>query len=453
MRMSSAITHKPPASTDRYESLEDIPLHDAAGNPSGFFIGAASYLPNPIVEIDAFERSTATLEIIAPDGSAERVAIHGPSEMAVYFEGDREGDALDDDRDGRDEVAAELTDLMLSGHSAVFGPMTLALNPARVSLGEMEEQLNDTPGLLDLPPFAPTGVADSFFDVEASGIRLQNLRPMRMSSAITHKPPASTDRYESLEDIPLHDASANPSGFFIGAASYVPAPIVEVDRSSHSTATVEIIAPDGTAETVQLYGPSEMQVYFEGIREGDALDDDGNGRDEVATELTHLMLSGQSPVLGSVTLELNPAQLSSGAMEEQVNDTSGVLDLPPFAETGRADSFFDVFFVTHVLGIQLHNVTPMRMSSAISHKPPASTDRYESLENIELLDASGNRSGFFMGATSYNFIPEPRAGSLMAVVTLSALARIKRRRSARAAAGVAESGAESPPRLQQAHCA
>ena len=210
---------------------------------------------------------------------------------------------------------------------------------------------------------------------------------------------------------------------------------VEIDHFERSVATLEIIASDGTAETVTVYGPSEMQVYFEGTSEGDALDDNGNGRDEVATELTSLMLSGQSPVLGSVTLDLNPALVSLGGMEEQVNNTSGLLDLPPFAETGRADSFFDVFFVIEVSGIPLHNVSPMRMSSAISHKPPASTDTYEGIEDVELHDASGNLSGIAIHVASYNFVPEPRAGLLIAVVTLSTLARIKRRRGVRALSG------------------
>jgi len=57
-----------------------------------------------------------------------------------------------------------LTELELTGTSSL-GPMTVKLDPARVSLGEIEELANNTPGTLDLPPFTATGTAFSFFDV------------------------------------------------------------------------------------------------------------------------------------------------------------------------------------------------------------------------------------------------------------------------------------------------
>ena len=45
---------------------------------------AGELLADP-VEIDHFERSVATLEIIASDGTAETVTVYGPSEMQVFF--------------------------------------------------------------------------------------------------------------------------------------------------------------------------------------------------------------------------------------------------------------------------------------------------------------------------------------------------------------------------------
>ena len=103
----------------------------------------------------------------------------------------------------------------------------------------------------------------------------------------------------------------------IGVSHHVPDPgpgIVEEDFFEQTTALLQLegepLGPDPVAFV--LRGSSEAHVFFEGPVEGDALDDDGNGLDEVATELVSLDLSG-----GGVSLRLqsgvaSPARSRSG---------------------------------------------------------------------------------------------------------------------------------------------
>jgi hypothetical protein len=206
--------------------------------------------------------------------------------------------------------------------------------------------------------------------------------------------------------------------------------VVEVDRFERSEVTLELIGPTGQSELVTLRGPSEMHVFFEGPSGGDAFDDDADGRDDVVTELVSLQLSGTSPNLGPVVLDLNPVNASLGGMEEQTNSTTGLLDVPPFAATGLVDSFFGVFFGIEFAGFQLHNADPMHISSVISSKPPGENDLYENREGLELYDVNGNPTGFLIGASSFIFVPEPESGLMIAAAALAALAHIKHRRAA-----------------------
>jgi hypothetical protein len=204
-----------------------------------------------------------------------------------------------------------------------------------------------------MPPFTQTpGTATSFFDVffevEVGGRILHNETPKRLSSRITHKPPAPGDVYEGTVIIPLLDESNASTGIRLGNAFHIPRPgTVERDPFPATMAQVTLVDPSGQSHTVQLSGPSEAHVFFEGPAEGNAGDNDGNGRDEVRTELTRLDLTGTSSV-GPVVVRLNPGRPSVGLIEETANTQPGRLDLPPFAPGGTADSFFDVFFEIRV---------------------------------------------------------------------------------------------------------
>ena len=214
--------------------------------------------------------------------------------------------------------------------------------------------------------------------------------------------------YENPEKILLLDENGNPTGFSIGAGRHVPRPVVEVDFFPNTTAVMELQLPDGGSVPIALSGPTTVHVFFEGANEGDASDNDGNGLDDVQTEMVDMQLTGASP-LGPVLVRLHPSKPSRGLIEETANTQPGRLDLPPFAPAGTANSFFDVFFEIQVGGLRFHTQTPKRMSSVITHKPPAPGNVYENPEKILLLDENGNPTGFSIGAGSH--VPNPQCGS------------------------------------------
>jgi hypothetical protein len=303
-----------------------------------------------------------------------------------------------------------MLDLNLTGLSPTLGLVHVHLNPNIPSLGEIEETANNTAGVLDLPPFRPTGSADSFFDiffrVEVGGQTFYTLVPKRMSSRITHKPPGPTDIYQNPERIPLVTAQGQPTGYYLGAGQYQPRPPVEVDVSEYTIGALVLGRPDGTEETLAVTGPMRVSVYFEGATEGSANDDDGDGRDEVRTKMLELSLRGVSPTLGPIHVRLNPGLLALGEIEETANNTPGTLDVPPFASTGGADSFFDVYFEVEVGGQTFQAAQPKRMSSLITRKPPGPADVYVNPDNTPLLTVFGFPTGYYLGKTRHT--PNPQ---------------------------------------------
>jgi hypothetical protein len=111
-------------------------------------------------------------------------------------------------------------------------------------------------------------------------------------------------------------------------------------------------------------------------------------------------LTGDS-ALGPVVMRLNTRRPSLGQIEEIMNNNPGKLDLPPFNESGTADSFYDVFVEMEVGGNVLHNEVPLRLIGVISHKPPAADDVFENRENIELLGPDGQPVGVVIGVVRY----------------------------------------------------
>jgi len=155
-------------------------------------------------------------------------------------------------------------------------------------------------------------------------------------------------------------------------------------------------------ELIRLSGPLTLHVHFESQREGDANDDDKDGLDEVSTEIVAMELKGSNPSLGEVHLRVNPNVPSLGQITEQVNNTPGMLDLPPFTPVGVADSFFDVFFELSVDGGPFHPAT----------------------DSVHL---------------EFSIIPEPATLSLLSIGALSVLClggwtRFRRRRKSQTAA-------------------
>lgn len=159
-----------------------------------------------------------------------------------------------------------------------------------------------------------------------------------------------------------------------------------------------------------LTGSTEVQLSFEGP-DGSAHDDDGDGLDEVATELVQLELTGGNASTGPITVRLADAA-SLGQIEEQVNSHTGSLDLPPYA-SGAADSFYDVFFeVDSVVG-PLSHANPARMSTVIQRAPTGENDTFR-LTNGPILLAEENNpdEAPWIRIDSIDFFANVKLGSL-----------------------------------------
>jgi hypothetical protein len=338
----------------------------------------------------------------------------GPSEVHVFFEGTQEGQADDDDMDGFDEVETQIVAMDLRGHS-VLGPVSIGLRADLTSSGQIAELTNQHPGTLEVAPFDDANVpAESFFDVWPEiriGDQVFNTAGfLPLQTVIAHKPPQNGERYVNpyLQPVKLVDSNTGEgSGIFIARQLYQPAPTIEQDYFPESQMYIRLQLPTAELCNVALKGPSSVDVYFEGIPEGNAVDDNLNGRDEVTTQMKTLQLVGYHPTLGTVYMNLNSQQLTLGQIEETSNIQRGRLDLPPFAGAGTAESFFDVFFEIQIpaMGLTLQNEGPMHISTIITYKPPGSEDLYENLQEIELYDETGQSTGIFLTASNYRTNP------------------------------------------------
>jgi hypothetical protein len=417
-RMQAMIDYKPPATGTAYEDPTPVLLYDEAEQPTGISLCATRHIPQPQPpEIDVFTNTLAGLELTLPDGRTETLSLQGPTRVRVDIP--PTGQATDTDGDGRDQVASEIIQMELTGHSPLLGPVVLRLrdpneHPFRHSAGQIEELANNTAGILDVPPFTATGQAESFFDVffevEVAGIVLHNEVPKRMRTIIAHKPPEPGATYEDPQVIELLNENNLPTGVRVGRAGHTPNPPgPEIDYFPNTVASIQLQLPTGTTETIALTGPTTVHVSIGPA--GQASDGDGDGRDEAPSEITQLELAGMSSV-GPVKLHLrdatkHPFRRSLGQIEERVNNTAGILDVPPFTPAGTADSFFDVFVEVEVpgLGLVLHNAVPKHMHTVITHKPPQPGATYEDPQPIDLLDEQGNVTGVRLVRTGHT--PNP----------------------------------------------
>jgi hypothetical protein len=352
----------------------------------------------------------ARVELVQP----HLIGAVGPSEVHVTFEGTQEGQADDDDTDGYDEVETELVDLDLRGHSAM-GPALIGLRTDVLSIGEIAELINAQPGLLEVAPFDGGGVAaESFFDVwpeiRLGGQVLVTPMTLPVETSIAHKPPQDGERYVNPYPRPVElidPATGQGTGLFVVRQVYQPAPTVEHDSFPKSQMVLGLQVPSVGNLNITMKGPSTVDVYFEGPMEGNAVDDDLNGRDEVTTQMKTLQLEGHHPALGDVYLNLNSQQISLGQIEENSDAQTGRLDVPPFSLTGTGESFFDLFVEIQIpaLGMSLHNEQPMRISANITHKPPDSEDLFYGLLDVSLLDESGEPTGYIASTMMFRSGP------------------------------------------------
>jgi hypothetical protein len=144
-----------------------------------------------------------------------------------------------------------------------------------------------------------------------------------------------------------------------------------------------------------LQGDAEVHVYFEGPTDGDAIDDDGNGLDEVVQQLVSMNLTGGGVTIRIRDITKSPFGPSLGQTEELANNTSGRLDLDPF-HPGDGNSFFDILFEIELPDSTiLHNEQPVRIQAVISEKPWNTCFHFipPPNSNVELYDEANQPTG------------------------------------------------------------
>lgn len=410
--ISGVITHKPPAEGEELCGSGQVELFDENENPTGIIVNTFCNTPNTDpggvveIEVDSFPSSLAQIQIRDPLGIITITDLSGTQTWEVEL-----SSLGDPDGNGQEQVQTEIVAMQLTGTNPDFGPMTVSLNADIPSEGQIEETSNALPGTLDIPPFAPHGTGDSFFDVffeiEVAGVTLVNSAPLGLSGTITHKPPAEGETLCSSGEVQLLDLAGASTGYYITSFCNTPNSgtgvviEIEVDEFPESELQIQIASPGGVVEVLVLTGPTVVEVNLT-----DPRDTDGNGQDQVQTEIVSMNLQGSSPTLGIVNISLSPTLRTFGEIEESVNNNPGVLDIPPFAPSGTADSFFDVFFEIEVPGIVLHNEAPVLIEAInLTHKPPAEGETFCGNVQVQLFDESGNPAPF--GLADYCFTPNP----------------------------------------------
>jgi hypothetical protein len=406
LRIASLIDRKPPVARYNHVLTQPIELFDAQGKATGIFLVTAEHNTQP-VERDIFPRTLAAITLETPLGR-ETVRLRGPTTVYVFID-EETGAASDSDGDGLDQVKTQMTRFDLRGYSSL-GPVVVRLNEDRLSRGEIEEVANNTQGKLDIPPFTNTGAANSFFDVffevQVAGQLLHNAQPLRMESRITRKPPATGNAYRNpfTQTVTLVNANGQPTNIKLVREIHVPAPHRKISSRPRFWIILVLQTPNGPVRIV-LSGPALANLLTDPT--GQAEDTDGDGLDQVQVDLDELNLMGVSP-LGVVKLRLSDTMSSTGEIEEKVNRTPGVLDIPPFTNQGSANSFFDIFFELEITPptaltgaaaaapqtMIVHNDGPVRLEAILSNGDPLQNSSYSAnlSEPVELLDAENKPS-------------------------------------------------------------
>ncbi|HPM83234.1 MAG TPA: PKD domain-containing protein, partial [Candidatus Anammoximicrobium sp.] len=407
--MVATLNSLPSAPGDTYfmTGTQPLQLLAANGKPTGFGIVGQQLTLEPQQQFYAFRSVQKELVWRFSDGSIDRVLLSGTATVAMAT--DMYGTAADADGDGLDEVPTELLQLDLAGTSSK-GPVQVRLHPAWPATGQIEELANHTPGVLDLPPFTAAGMADSFFDVfveiELDGTVYQSATAEHLQAVITAAPAAPGETYATLvgmTPIDLLDVNGNLAKIQILRERIVldPAPMVEYLPFVQKELVLRL--PSGATERVLLAGTAAVRMGTDDS--GWAADTDGDGLDQVPVEFVELNLNGNSSQ-GPVWVGLGPGG-AVGQIEERVNNTPGTLDLPPFTETGVADSFFDVWPEIMIGEQYLRTAVPERLETVLTQFPPLPGQAYSTPANmapIALLD-EGQTSGYSI--VSQWVIPNP----------------------------------------------
>ena len=182
---------------------------------------AALALPT-VAQTDYFANSKCYI-VIQSALYGEPVWVYGTSTMEVSV--GSAGQATDTNGNGLDDVAVQLTTWTFAGYSATYGPVTLYMSSGSPSAGLMEELANNTPGTLDVSPFAPTGQVSSYLDmfleVQMGGQTLYNTAAKPISGTFYHEPAIQGDTYTNYSSTTLYDSRTElPSGYAITTLIY-----------------------------------------------------------------------------------------------------------------------------------------------------------------------------------------------------------------------------------------
>ncbi|KPK75206.1 MAG: hypothetical protein AMJ79_12195 [Phycisphaerae bacterium SM23_30] len=178
----------------------------------------------------------------------------------------------------------------------------------------------------------------------------------------------------------------------------------EVDFYEKAVCVVELKKAINGPETIILTGPVETHVFFEGPKEGEAYDDDGDGLDEVKTEMVSMNLAGSSS-MGLVKMTLHPLMSHPGEMEERDHKVKGTLEVPPFTDWGVADSFFDITYQIEIEGRKYTLERPKRYNGEINNKPLAPGNALANDEDTRLLDETGQPTDYVLGPSVLELNP------------------------------------------------
>jgi len=194
---------------------------------------------------------------------------------------------------------------------------------------------------------------------------------------------------------------------------------------------LELFSPSSGLEAISFNGSAQYDVSFPST-EGSASDINGDGLEEVPTEMISLDLTGNSGMFGPVVISLNSAVTSPGGLQELANINTGILDVPPFTPASSfVDSFFDVFINISFSGMDLHNSTPARIVGTWSRKPSTHNEfvaMFTNFSPVDLFDENGDSTGFFLGP-GQQVIPLPAAVWLFGSGLLGLIGIARRRKT------------------------
>ena len=267
---------------------------------------------------------------------------------------------------------------------------------------------------------------EAFTDVAGvplRGILCEVAVPWNVAMGVTYYWRFRLDYGENVANNPIvvhHATETNRAlngpkgGALWGEVEDYPQIAYEIDEFPCTYAAISLsLAPLFDWEFITLKGTSTLEAHFEGS-EGVAFDTDGDGLDQVITQIADMDLRGESALLGPMVLR---SVSSMGEIEESENLTAGVLDLAPFGELGTATGYFDVRFEVEFLDppvfvdlfapdlVFLHNEDPFFMEATIGFKPVSPGDTYWGRTAVDLVDAPGTITAMDIGPGIFLFDP------------------------------------------------